>query len=76
MATAGVATPMVLTWYCQVVPAVTSPAVYSWIWAVASDQYEAMFGRWPLRRFTAASNCVWSSSYGFLMPRSGLVDMR
>ena len=29
-----------------------------------------------LTRSTAASNCFWSSAYGFLMPRSGLVAIR
>src|SRR3954453_1406074 len=49
-------------WYCQVVPTWSSPFAYAEICFAASDQYSPTFGCCCFSRFTAASNCLESSS--------------
>src|SRR5450759_1864479 len=62
-----------MVWYGQAAPKVPSPFWNSEISSEASAQYLLINGRCVLSSATVASNCVLVSSYGFLIPRLGLV---
>src|SRR6266487_2837216 len=65
----------VFAWYCQAVPTSVLPLVKDWISFVASVQYSPATPRCFLSRSTAALNWSSSSSYGFVMFRSGCVAL-
>src|SRR5437762_2239170 len=69
--TGGVLASSVFAWYCHVVPRSVLPLVKDWISFVASVQYSPATLRCFLRRSTAALNWSSSSSYGFVIFRSG-----
>ena len=66
------------TWYGQVVPTVVSPDlnVVTWSAYVTPSQYFADSAFCFFSRSMAALNCVSSSSYGFVIFRSGCVAFR
>src|SRR5437660_499173 len=74
--TGGLFACSVFAWYCQVVPSRVLPLVKAWISFVASVQYSPAIERCFLSRSTAALNCLSSSSYGFVIFRSGRVAFR
>ena len=65
-----------LYWYGQVVPTTVVPLVKLSISSAKADQYLPTHGRCCFRSSTAASNCGWVSSYGSVMPSSGLCVLR
>src|SRR3954468_20894069 len=66
----------VLYWYGQVVPTTVVPFLKLSISSEKSDQYLPTQGRCCLSRSTAASNWGCISSYGSVIPRSGLCALR
>ena len=64
--------------YCHVVPTAVSPDLndVTCFAYVEPSQYSPMFGRCCFSRSTAALNWSSSSSYGFVMFRSGCVAFR
>src|SRR5581483_8798376 len=61
----------VFVWYGHDAPTTASPFLKRSISSDASAQYFLTSGRCCFRRFTAASNCFWFSSYGSLIPSDG-----
>src|SRR4029078_3355870 len=66
----------VFAWYCQAVPIAMSPLVNPSISSWAVPQYLPIRLFCWMRRSFAAASWVASREYGFLIPSSGLVDMR
>src|SRR4051794_1759988 len=63
-------------WYGHDAPIVASPLLKRLISSVDEFQYFLTSGRCCLSRPTAASNCVWLSSYGYVIPRLAFVFIR
>ena len=61
---------------CQPWDSVTAPEARPWPCLTTSAQYSATSGFCCCTSFTAASNWVWSSAYGLVIPRSGWVAIR
>src|SRR5258707_14897332 len=66
----------VFVWYGHDAPITASPFLNRSISSDASAQYFLISGFCPLSSDTAASNCVWFSSYGSVMPSDGFVFER
>ena len=63
-----VAPVMLFTWYCQVVPTVTSPESNEAIWSAALPQYSGSFASRSSSSAIAASNCSWVKLIWILDP--------
>src|SRR4051812_46611282 len=66
----------VLVWYGHDAPIVASPFLNRLISSDARPQYFLTSGRCFFSRLTAASNWVFVSSYGSLIPSDGFVFIR